>query len=130
MPTSTSLKISTLSYVVIYVSDIAKSMAFYRDKLGMTVKMNQPSWVEFETGATTLGLHATDNMPEVKDGHPALIFQVDDVYAAAAALKANGIKLKEEPRQVCEEGDKVGISADFVDLDGNLLAVFSLLPKQ
>lgn len=130
MPTSTGLKLSSLSYVIIYVRDTEKSAAFYRDKLGMTVKVNNPGWVELETGSTTLALHGTENMPEIKEGHACMVFAVDDVYEAAKTLKANGVTLKEEPRQVCEEGDHVGMSADFVDLDGNMLSVFSMVPKK
>lgn len=129
MATSTGLKLSTLSYVIIYVRDTEKSVVFYRDKLGMAVKVNDPGWVELETGATTLALHRTESMPEVKDGHACMVFNVDNVYEAARALKSSGVTLKEEPRKVCEEGDMVGMSADFTDPDGNLLSVFSMVPK-
>lgn len=130
MATSTGLKLTSLSYVIIYVRDTEKALTFYRDKLGMAVKVNHPGWVELETGATTLALHGTETMPEVKDGHACMVFNVDDVHEAARALKASGVTLKEEPRQVCEEGDHVGMSADFTDLDGNLLSVFSMVPKK
>lgn len=131
MPTSTSLKLANLSYVIIYVSDTDKALTFYRDTLGMTVKVSHPGWVELETGATTLALHGSQTPPSPQSERQAcMVFHVDDVRAAAAELQNRGITLKEEPRQVCEEGDKVGISADFTDLDGNLLSIFSLEPRQ
>ncbi len=130
MPTSTGLKLSNMSYVIIYVTDTEKALSFYRDKLGMSVKVNHPGWVELDTGATTLALHGTDKVSEPTDRHACLVFNVDDVDAAARELKERGITLKEEPRQVCEEGDHVGMSADFTDPDGNLLSVFALVPKK
>lgn len=129
MPTSTGLKLSTLSYVIIYVKDTEKSVAFYRDKLGMTVKVNHPGWAELETGATTLALHGTDK-PTPAESNACLVFQVDSIHEATAELKNRGIAFKEEPREVCEEGDKVGLSADFTDLDGNVLSIFGYVPKK
>lgn len=130
MATTTGLKLSTMSYVIIYVSDTEKALTFYRDKLGMTVKMNHPGWAELDTGATTLALHGTDKVPTHNETQACLVFNVDNMESAVRELKSKGITLKEEPRQVCEEGDHVGISADFTDPDGNMLSIFSLVPKK
>ena len=46
-----------LNYVIVYVADMQRSIAFYRDQLGFPVKMESPEWTEFHTGATTLALH-------------------------------------------------------------------------
>jgi hypothetical protein len=35
-----------------------RSVAFYRDTHGLGLKFESPAWSEFETGATTLALHA------------------------------------------------------------------------
>ena len=49
MPTSTKVKLSKLSYVIVYVKDTEKATQFYRDVLGMPVKVDAPGWVEFDT---------------------------------------------------------------------------------
>jgi catechol 2,3-dioxygenase-like lactoylglutathione lyase family enzyme len=42
---------------MIVVSNMDRSVEFYRDKLGIPLKFQSPEWTEFATGATTLALH-------------------------------------------------------------------------
>src|SRR6185503_2573689 len=44
-------------YIMITVSDMDRSLAFYRDVLGLALRFASPEWTEFETGTTTLALH-------------------------------------------------------------------------
>lgn len=130
MPTSTKAKLSTLSYVIVYVKDTEKATQFYRDVLGMKVKVEAPGWVEFDSGSTTIALHGIENAPaKPKEGNPDLVFAVENVYEAYDELKKAGVKFNNEPHQVCEEGDKVGFSAGFHDHDGNSLSIFSYVDK-
>jgi catechol 2,3-dioxygenase-like lactoylglutathione lyase family enzyme len=46
-----------LDYTMIIVSDMHRSVEFYRDKLGLPLKFQSPDWTEFATGTTTLALH-------------------------------------------------------------------------
>lgn len=133
MTVQTKVNLSTMSYVIIYVKDTEESTKFYRDKLGMKVKAGHPGWVELETGTTTLALHGTEDGKAVpqkpKEGQTCVVFQVEDIYGTYETLKSNGVKFERTPGEVCEAEDKVGISADFHDLDGNLLSVFAYVPK-
>lgn len=130
MQTKTKVQLSTVSYIINYVKDTKKAVEFYRDTLGMTVKVDSPEWVEFETGsATTLALHKSDESP-AKTESTELVFAVEDIFEAYKQLKEKGVKFCNEPMQVCEEGDKVGYSATFSDIDGNRLAIYSMVPKK
>lgn len=132
MASQTKVSLSTLSYVIIYVKDTDKSVPFYKDTLGMKVKVNHPGWVELETGSTTLALHGEDpeqGTPGTGD-RAVMVFGVDNVHEAYDSLKAGGVKFEHGPHEVCEEGDKVGMSADFRDPDGNLLSIFSYVAKK
>src|SRR6202022_1179665 len=51
------IQLKQLDYVIVYVSDMQRSLAFYRDTLGLTLKFTSPGWTEFVTGATTIALH-------------------------------------------------------------------------
>lgn len=125
MAVSTDVKISTLSHVILYVKDTAKTLPFYRDTLGFKVKMEEPGWVELETGTTTLCLHGHEKMPATRtDADPIMVFGVDNIQHAYEAFKAKGIKFDGEPKVVCEAEGKVGKSADFKDPDGNRLSIF------
>ena len=46
-----------IDYTMVVVSDMARSIEFYRDKLGIPLKFQSPDWTEFLTGTTTLALH-------------------------------------------------------------------------
>lgn len=130
MSTTTKVNLSTLSYVIVYVKDTAHAAKFYRDTLGMKVKVDAPGWVELETGAVTVALHSIENAPnKPKTGNPDLVFSVNNVYETYDELKKAGINFTSDPHQVCEEGDHVGISAAFKDEDGNSLSIYSHLHK-
>ncbi|MBX9723253.1 MAG: VOC family protein [Candidatus Obscuribacterales bacterium] len=130
MTTKSKVQLTTLSYVIAYVKDTAKATEFYRDVLGMKVKVDAPGWVELETGSTTLALHSIENAPsKPKEGMTDLVFAVDNVYETYDELKNAGVKFEKEPHQVCEEGDNVGMSVGFTDLDGNKLSIYSNVPK-
>jgi len=46
-----------LDYVMVIVSDMNRSMEFYRDKPGIALKLQSPDWAEIQTEGTTLALH-------------------------------------------------------------------------
>ena len=91
-----SIQLKQLDYVIVYVSDMQRSLAFYRDTLGLTVKFTSPGWTEFVTGATTIALHvvrsqgeeATPRQAMPPAGQAHIGFIVDDLEATYEALKA------------------------------------------
>ena len=48
------------SHAIIFVSDMARSVAFYRDVLGLPLRFESPEWTEFDTPGSTLALHLAD----------------------------------------------------------------------
>lgn len=59
-----------VNYAIVFVSDMQRSVAFYRDVCGLPLKFDSPQWSEFATEGATLALHAgeapaaTDEDPE------------------------------------------------------------------
>ncbi|MCH7876077.1 MAG: VOC family protein [Gemmatimonadetes bacterium] len=51
-----------LSYVIVFVSDMKRSTAFYREAIGLPLKFESPGWTEFATEGATLALHASDGV--------------------------------------------------------------------
>lgn len=122
----TGIKLSTISYAIVYVKDAMKSMAFYRDVLGAKVKVESPTWVEFDLGDITLALHGEEKERPIHRGNGTLlVFPVSDVFEAHDVLKAQGVKIFEAPKMVCETPTGKGYSLDFEDPDGNLLSFYS-----
>ena len=46
-----------LTYVIEFVGDMNRAVAFYRDIVGLPLKFESPDWSELSTGETTLALH-------------------------------------------------------------------------
>jgi predicted enzyme related to lactoylglutathione lyase len=103
-----------LEEVVVYVEDMARATAFYRDVLGLEPSYESPYWTTFQTGVCTLALHSGGVAP------PDPTFVVDDVEAVRARLAAAGVEVTEvrEPTP----GLRV---FDLRDSEGNRLSIES-----
>jgi lactoylglutathione lyase len=115
-----------LNYVIVYTSDMQRSIAFYRDQLGFPVKMESPGWTEFHTGATTLALHHAKpaDRPrvahgETKAGEAHLGIEVLDIEKFYEEKKKKGVEFTMPP-SLREFGRKLAI---FVDPDGLPISV-------
>ena len=109
-----------MDYTMIVVSDMAKSVEFYRDKLGIPLKFESPEWTEFATGTTTLALHGGGVAREYHDtgdqsqaaGSCSIGFNVDDVDKTYEELKAKGLRFVMPPTQREGEGIKLAVAID------------------
>lgn len=110
-----------LSHTIVFVSDMSRSVAFYRHVLGLAVRFESPKWTEFNTPGTTLALHLADlpaqNNPS-PDAIPAgicqLSFAVDDLDAFHQEMIAKGVVCLQPP----EVEDFGGRLAAYADPDG------------
>src|SRR5438067_1096494 len=96
-----------------------KSIAFYRDTLGLQLGHQGTAWTTFRTGACTLALHAVDDrQPGTAEPDPT--FVVNDVTAERARLGGAGVWVSEirEPAA----GTRV---FDVRDPDGNRFSIES-----
>ena len=117
-----------IDYTMVVVSDMQRSVEFYRDGLGIPLRFQTPDWTEFETGATTLALHgggvaatsppASD--PSKQAGTCSIGFNVEDVDKTYEELKAKGIRFVMPPMQREGEGIKLAVC---IDPDGLPVAI-------
>jgi lactoylglutathione lyase len=99
------------THSILFVADMDRAIAFYRDVMGLTVKFATPFWSEFDTGAVTLALHpASDRNPA---GHVQLGFATPDLPGLYAARDANGLEFCAPP--VDEHGT---LLSRIVDCEG------------
>ena len=49
-----------LSYAIVFVGDMNRSVAFYRDVIGLPLRFESPAWTEFATDGATLALHRSE----------------------------------------------------------------------
>jgi lactoylglutathione lyase len=109
-----------LDYTMIVVSDMDRSVEFYRDKLGIPLKFQSPEWTEFATGTTTLALHGggvpaegpPQGDPSKRAGSCSIGFNVQDVDKTYEELKAKGIRFVMPPTQREGEGIRLAVAID------------------
>jgi lactoylglutathione lyase len=56
-----------VSYAIVFVSDMKRSVSFYRDVLGLSLKFESPEWTEFATDGATVALHAAKRTSAERD---------------------------------------------------------------
>lgn len=109
-----------IDYTMVVVSEMQRSVEFYRDKLGIPLKFQSPDWTEFQTGATTLALHGGGVIgtappagdPTKQAGSCSIGFNVEDVDKTYEELKAKGIHFVMPPTQREGEGIKLAVGLD------------------
>lgn len=89
------LKVKGLSHVQINVSDMERSLRFYRDALGLVERMRTGPFVLLSSPASgdfvSLSQDAPVGAPGL--GHFGLHLEADDIQSAIRALEAAGGKL-------------------------------------
>ncbi|HVQ37832.1 MAG TPA: VOC family protein [Pyrinomonadaceae bacterium] len=109
-----------LDYTMVVVSDMQRSVEFYRDTLGLPLKFHSPDWTEFQTGTTTFALHGggiappgpPTGDPSKQAGHCSIGFNVEDVDKTYEELKAKGISFVMPPTQREGEGIRLAVAID------------------
>ena len=106
------------THAIVFVSDMARLVAFYRDILGLPLRFESPEWTEFETPGSTLALHLADG-PAVSSesmapaGQCQLGFTIEDIDAFHQEMIAKGITCLQPP-----EEEDFGKLAEYADPDG------------
>jgi lactoylglutathione lyase len=114
-----------LNYAIVFVSDMKRSVSFYRDVLGLPLRFESPEWTEFATDGATLALHASDgpnaekgNPREAPAGHrrPGLsVPNLDEFHKKMIEKRVPRIR---EPKEVFGV-----LIAQYVDPDGLVISV-------
>ena len=114
-----------VAYSIIFVSDMARSVAFYRDVVGLPVKFETPGWTEFATEGSTWALHKSDKNRAGPDdpglepaGRCRPGFQVPDLQEFHKRMVEKNVTYNQEPTDVF--GAQV---AQYIDPDGLVFSV-------
>ncbi len=107
-----------IDYTMVIVSDMGRSVEFYRDKLGIPLKFETPEWTEFQTGTTTLALHGGGIVKEGGGdqskyaGTCSIGFNVENVDKTYEELQARGVRFVMPPMQREGEGIRLAVCVD------------------
>ncbi len=105
---------------MVVVSDMARSVKFYRDTLGLPLKYETREWTEFQTGKTTLALHVGRKPEAVRaagSGEPiagtcSIGFTVSDLEKTFRDLQSKGAHFVMPPKAREGEGIKLAVCVD------------------
>ncbi|MDF0680554.1 MAG: VOC family protein [Candidatus Nitrosocosmicus sp.] len=115
-----------LGAVILLVSDMNKSVQFYRETLNLPLKKESDEWTEFFNKETVLALHPAKHKQNLKSGqHILLGFSASDFDNTINKLKEKGVVFFKNPK---EEG--FGKHAIIEDPDGHLISIVKLKSTQ
>ena len=125
-----------VSYAIVFVSDMKRSVGFYRDVVGLPLKFDSPEWTEFATDGATFALHRARSGPaeagpsqgngeslrENGNDHPAGScrpgLSVPDLDAFHARMLEHNVVCIQQPKDLF--GSKI---AQYLDPDGLEISV-------
>jgi len=122
-----------IDHVILYVQDLERSVAFYRDVLGFEVKLEGDGYVEFVTEAGKFGLLERSMLSGLIGPTPApagpqgeILFLVEDADAEADRLQRAGVEILSGP-QDRPWGHR---TVHLLDPDGFVIELAQEIPRE
>jgi methylmalonyl-CoA/ethylmalonyl-CoA epimerase len=120
-------RLFTIGQIALTVRDSARSVAFYRDVLGMQLLFEMPGMGFFDCNGIRLMLSGS----ETRETYSSIVyFKVPDIQAAYETLREREVPFDGEPHMIARMPDHELWMAFFRDPDRNLLALMSEVPLQ
>lgn len=117
-----------VAQLLIPINDFDKGVSFYRDTLGIPFLFSVPPQMAFfNCGGVRLLVGVMPEGQAAQRGS-AVYFQVSDIGAIFSSLKSQGVVFKAEPHVVNRTPKSELWLAEFVDPDGNQLALMADVP--
>lgn len=114
-----------LTYVMVFVGDMKRSVSFYRDVLGLPLKFESPEWTEFATEGATLALHKSaaadshrDNPHQVPAGQCRPGLRVPNLHEFHKLMVERNVPCIQEPTETFGAW-----TAQYLDPDGLAISV-------
>jgi catechol 2,3-dioxygenase-like lactoylglutathione lyase family enzyme len=93
------MQVGKLGLVMIVVSNMDRSVAFYRDVLGLKMLFHQNNWSQFDAGQMLIGLHPEGDQVKVSPTTGfSLGIYLDDIMKTVSELKRRHGHISIEPR--------------------------------
>jgi len=114
-----------LNIAIVFVSDMCRSVSFYRDVLGLPLRFESPVWTEFATEGATLARHKSEGPAAAKQARqqegagwcrPGL--STGDLDAFHKRMIENNVPCVQQPAETF--GVRI---AQYLDPDGLAISV-------
>jgi catechol 2,3-dioxygenase-like lactoylglutathione lyase family enzyme len=120
--------LSRLRQIAVFVRDLDRAVAFYRDTLGLPFLFQAPPGLAFfDCQGVRLLLDAAAAAP-FQPPSSILYYAVDDIHAAHAELRRRGVTFRDAPHRIATVAGQDVWMTFFDDTEGNLLALTSEVP--
>ncbi len=115
-------RLGPLGQIALSAADAERTLAFYRDTLGLPFLFRYGNLVFFDCGGVRLLIECGEEAPEAEKSG-CLYYRVDDIDRAYADLSARGVAFDGKPHLIARMPDHELWMAFFKDPDGNQLAL-------
>ena len=116
--------LDSIGQIAITTHDLPRSVAFYRDALGLEYLFEAGSLAFFRCGDVRIMLAVPEN-EEVDHPSSIVYFRVADIAAARDELLGRGVPFDDEPHLIARMPDHELWMTFFRDPDRNLLGLMS-----
>ncbi len=120
---SSGLQLGQIGQIGMTVTDLDRSIAFYRDVLGLKFLFRAPNLAFFDCAGIRLMLGLPEANGEVF--RPILYFRVDDIQSAVSELERRGVTFESKPTLVAKLEKHDFWLAAFRDPDRNVIELMS-----
>lgn len=108
-----------VDHVIIFVKDMKRATAFYRDILGFNIVNESPYFTMVQTENIWLGLHPTEDDGKDIGGGPLIYFNVNNMDDVLGHFSKNSVKTS------YSQDVPSGKIQTFYDSEGNALGVYA-----
>jgi len=112
-----------IAFVHYETENLDRALEFYKDVLGLTLRVQNEEWIEFDVGGQRLALRKVDTLtrqPEAPHPTGAMVWlEARPIEQAIAHLKKNNVKFINSL-----DIFPYGKTATFADPDGNSIGLY------
>lgn len=115
------------SRVILRVRDLATSITFYRDQVGLKLQSINDEFATFDAGGMTLMLEGLAQPPTAPSTGLAAFTEIAlesaDIFATYASLRDRGVTFRSAPHVVTTDGLRDLYAADFRDPSDHVISI-------
>lgn len=123
-PSTSPSALGPIGQVAMTVSDVPKSVEFYRDAVGLRLLFQAPPGLAFfDCGGIRLMLSQPEGEFKPGGSSSVIYFRISDIEATARTLASRGVQFVDKPHFIAKMPDHELWMCFFKDPDGHALAL-------
>ncbi len=117
--------IDKIAFTHYSITDMDRSVDFYKNILGLNLLFRRDEWAEFSVGGQRFALHKVDSVAQTKDAGGAIVsLEAKQIKNTITFLKERGVRFAQDLQEF-----PYGKMAVFLDPDNNRVGLYEA-PKR